>query len=126
MGVDYNLLVLKCGNPSCSAGNSTNPVEGAFSNGMYSSITIGADGNPIISYLDSTNSDLKVVKCGNSSCSSGNFIRTVDSTGNVGAYTSITIGTDGLPVVSYYDSSSLDLKVVKCSNPFCVSNWSRR
>ncbi|MBM4388587.1 MAG: hypothetical protein FJ088_12655, partial [Deltaproteobacteria bacterium] len=36
---------------------------------------------------------------------------TVD-TGNTGAYSSITIGTDGLPVISYYDAADLDLEVV--------------
>ena len=32
-----------------------------------------------------------------------NTLTTIDSGGNVGHYTSITIGTDGLPVISYYD-----------------------
>jgi hypothetical protein len=36
-------------------------------------------------------------------------------------YTAIAIGTDGLPVVSYYDSSNTSLKVVKCSNAACLA-----
>ncbi len=55
-----------------------------------------------------------------------NTITTVDSTGVVGSHTSITIGTDGLPVISYRDYTNDDLKVVKCANPFCLNNWSRR
>lgn len=55
-----------------------------------------------------------------------NTVTTVDSTGSVGSNTSITIGTDGLPVISYYDSTNYDLKVAKCANAFCINNWSRR
>ena len=94
--------------------------------GYYTSITIGTDGLPVISYYDDTNGDLKVAKCGNAACSSGNTLTTVDSGGDVGSYTSITIGTDGLPVISYCDRTNCDLKVAKCANPFCLNNWSRR
>ena len=52
--------------------------------GYYTSITIGTDGLPVISYRDYTNGDLKVAKCGNAACSSGNTLTTVDSGGDVG------------------------------------------
>jgi hypothetical protein len=55
-----------------------------------------------------------------------NILTTVDSGGSVGVYTSITTGTDGLPVISYYDSTNYDLKVAKCANSFCLNNWLRR
>ena len=45
---------------------------------------------------------------------------TVDSGGNVGSHTSITLGADGLPVISYYDVTNLDLKVAKCINAACT------
>lgn len=55
-----------------------------------------------------------------------NTITTVDSDGSMGRYNSITIGMDGLPVISYFDYTNGDLKVVKWANPFCLNNWSRR
>jgi hypothetical protein len=94
--------------------------------GQYNSITIGTDGLPVISYYDYTNGYLKVAHCGNVACSSGNTITSVDTVGDVGRFTSITIGTDGLPVISYYDNENHDLKVAKCANLFCLNNWSRR
>ena len=53
-------------------------------------------------------------------------ISSIDQTGDVGSYSSVTIGTDGLPVISYYDATNGDLKVARCSNPYCLVNWSRR
>jgi hypothetical protein len=46
---------------------------------------------------------------------------TIDSTGNVGKYTSVTIGADGLGLISYYDETNDDLKVAHCSNMNCTS-----
>jgi hypothetical protein len=94
--------------------------------GSNTSITIGTDSLPVISYYDATFGDLKVAHCGNSYCSLGNTTYSVDTVGDVGYDTSITIGTDGLPVISYFDYTNVDLKVAKCANPFCLNNWSRR
>ena len=46
--------------------------------GKFTSIAIGADGLPIISYLDSTAAALRVTHCGNPACTAGNTSTTVD------------------------------------------------
>jgi hypothetical protein len=120
------LKVAKCGNPACSSGNTITSVDTVGEFVRYTSITIGTDGLPVISYYDNTSGHLMVAKCGNPACSSGNTITSVDTGGNVGWGTSITIGTDGLPVISYADFTNGYLKVAKCANPFCLNNWSRR
>jgi len=38
----------------------------------------------------------------------------------VGLYTSITIGTDGLALISYFDNANNDLKVAHCSSTYCM------
>jgi hypothetical protein len=89
--------------------------------GKYTSIAMGTDGYPVISYYDDTNDDLKVAKCSNTSCTNAT-ITSVDTTGSVGTYTSIAIGADGNPVIIYKDNSNSDLKVAKCTNASCTTS----
>ncbi|MBI3163926.1 MAG: sortase [Chloroflexi bacterium] len=118
---DRDLKVAVCGDETCSAGNITTTVDGTggVDVGQYSSIKLNASGFPVISYWDETNTDLKVVVCGNASCSAGNTITTVDSAGDVGEYTSLELNASGFPVISYYDSTNTDPKVAICTNAIC-------
>ena len=113
-----DLKFTQCANPSCTSGN-TIAVDSAVDVGQYTAIAIGTDGLPIISYYDESNGFLKVARCGNLTCSLGNVISEVDTSADVGQHTSITIGLDGLPVISYYDVTNGDLKVAMCGNSSC-------
>jgi hypothetical protein len=45
----------------------------------------------------------------------------------VGKYTSVTIGADGLPLITYFDDyPNYDLKVAHCDNPLCTPYFRRR
>ncbi|MEO0123476.1 MAG: hypothetical protein ABIL69_05665, partial [candidate division WOR-3 bacterium] len=77
--------------------------------GRYSSIALDANGNPHISYYDSTNGDLKYAKKTGSSWT----METIDTTGTVGLYTSIALDANGNPHISYYDYTNRDLKYAK-------------
>ena len=81
--------------------------------GGHTSLAIGVDGLPVISYWDSSAGALKVAHCNDAACTGGGeTITTVDDPANtVGAFTSIAIGTDGLPVISYLDGNAFALKV---------------
>ena len=65
--------------------------------GQYTSSSIGIDGLGVISYYDSSGSnlDLKVAHCVDVACSAATST-TVDSAGTVGWYTSLTIGADAI------------------------------
>ena len=69
--------------------------------GTWLSIAVGDNGNPVIAYKDSTNNDLKVAACTTMDCTGTATITTVDSDLVVGAFTSIAIGNNGYPVISY-------------------------
>ncbi len=116
-----DLNVLHCGNAACTAGNTITAVDTAGDVGAYNAIAIGADGLPVISYYDTTNGNLKVAHCGDAACTAGNTLTAVDTAGNTGIHTSITIAPDGNPMISYQYVTAFDLRVADCSNPACTS-----
>jgi hypothetical protein len=95
---------------------SAKPAAGNI--GLLSSVTTGADGLGLISYMDTSNSDLKVAHCNDLACRS-TTTTTVDSPGLAGWYSSVTIGPDGLDVISYGEIASRSVKVAHCSNVDC-------
>ena len=112
---NVDLKVAACNNPTCTTSTNTT-IDSTGNVGYYNSITIGTNGNPIISYTDDTNGDLKIAVCKNPTCTGiaegdRSTNTTIDSNGYVGQYTSITIGTNGNPIISYYDATNQDLKV---------------
>ena len=62
----------------------------------------------------------------NSRIPQSNILTTIDTGTFSGIGTSITIGTDGLPIISYLDDNNGNVYVAKCGNPLCVPNWIRR
>jgi hypothetical protein len=116
-----DLKVVHCNDVVCSTAT-TSTVDSAGDVGGFSSITVGSDGLGIISYYDydAIDGDLKVAHCNDVVCSTATT-STIDSVGNVGGFASITIGPDGLPLISYYDYTNGDLKVAHCNDVQCSS-----
>lgn len=116
------LKVAHCGNAACTDGNTIALVDDGDT-GRNIDIAIGADGLPVISYRDGGSSRrLKVAHCGNVACSANNTITVVDPLpSSSSGQTSIAIGTDGLPIITYYDDVSGNLKVAHCGNAACTA-----
>jgi hypothetical protein len=120
-GTTRSLKVAHCNDLACSISADLTTVDSnSGSVGQYSSITIGADGLPVISYYDLGSKNLKVAHCNDLACSSA-ALNTLDNDGDVGYFTSITIGTDGLPIISYTDYTNYDLKIAHCNDFACSS-----
>jgi hypothetical protein len=118
---NHDLKVAHCSNTACTSASNTTALDSAGDVGQYTSITVEPGGGGLISYYDVTNQDLKVAHCANTACTSTTNASTLDSTGSVGQYTSITIGTDGRGLISYFDVTNGDLKVAHCSSTFCTA-----
>lgn len=113
--------VAKCSIADCSIGNQLTVVDNTPSAGITSSIAIGIDGSPIISYYVSSQGLLKILKCGNLACSAGNTISTVDQ-GVVGIHSSMVIAPDGKPSVVYSDfRAGYRMKYMHCGTSDCSS-----
>jgi hypothetical protein len=78
--------------------------------GKNTSLAIGLNGNPIISYYDDTNGHLKMASCFDLLCTQ--VAKSTIDVGGVGSDDSIAIGIDGNPIISYLDFINRDLKVV--------------
>jgi hypothetical protein len=115
-----NLKVAHCENVICSSA-STYTLDNSIYVGESSSITIGADGLGLISYYDRDQTNLKVAHCDNVQCSSATTYTRDSSSGDVGFFTSITLGTDGLGLISYYKATGGQLRVAHCNNDLCSS-----
>ena len=119
-GASLGMKVMKCTNANCIGGTTITLVDPGVSS-REPSITVPADGLPIISYTAAGVDDLKVLKCGNTACSLGNTVTTLDSVFSVGRFSSIAAAADGLPIISYWDSSNGRLKIAKCGNATCTT-----
>ena len=122
------LKIVHCGDLNCTETINSNTITtvDSVNTGKFSSITIGMDGYPVISYQDGLpNAVLKIAKCHNITCTSST-ITTVDTSTTSPRGTSITIGTDGNPLISYQNTQGFDLNMAKCANPYCIPNWIRR
>ncbi|MFH0856809.1 MAG: hypothetical protein V1860_02835 [bacterium] len=140
----FYVQVLKCGDAACSGGENkiTYINDGINSrwNSQYPSpcsVSIGNDGLPVLYFKADipltiapfSKRTLQVVKCGDKYCENGNTITEVDDE-YVGYDSSMAIGADGYPVISYsrdirdfttYGMKPIiDLKVLKCNSDSCA------
>ena len=105
-GSDQRLKVLHCDDPNCADAEAVTEPDASDGAGQYASLALDAAGNPVVSYFDETNGDLKVMHCNDASCAGlDESITSPDTAGVVGRYTSLRLSSLGRPVVSYFDET---------------------
>ena len=117
-----NLNVMHCNDANCDGGDeSVTSPDTTGRVGASASLELDASGYPVVSYYDNTNDDLKVMHCNDPNCDGNDeSITSPDTDGDVGAFTSLALDASGYPVISYYDVTNGDLKVIHCNDPDCV------
>ncbi len=120
--LEYNdeLKVLHCNDPNCAGGDESIATPDASHAGQYNSLALDSAGNPVVSYFDSWNGDLKVLHCDDPNCGGNESSTTPDSAGRVGAHTSLVLDSVGNPVIAYLGITNEDLKVMHCNDPNCA------
>lgn len=85
------------------------------------SIAIGADGNPIIAYVEDARDQLMLAVCGDVTCASVATTVLVDTADQVRS-PSVSITDAGNPVVAYRDvtGTASKVKLVYCNDPECA------
>ncbi|MDN3512348.1 MAG: hypothetical protein NG784_13745 [Candidatus Jettenia sp.] len=89
---------------------SISTVDSTGNSGLYTSIALDSTGKVYISYYDATNRDLKCASTSTPLVPASWTITTVDSTGDVGRFTSLAIDSMDNVHISYYDLTNGDLK----------------
>ena len=109
--------VAHCENVTCTEAtiSTIDPQGDTFRDGI--SVAIGVDGLPLISY---ETFGLKVAHCSNVACTS-TTTATLDS-GDRGDWSSLSIGSDGRGLISYFDRDTASLKVAHCTDILCSTS----
>ena len=124
-GGAQGVWIAHCSDPACTSATHERVSSSGDDFGPFTSVAIGADGLPLISFYDVTNEALDVLHCDKLDCSTYGTRTTLDTInpGQAGVYTSIAIGADGLGLISYGAVNGVVflLKVAHCSNAACTS-----
>ena len=120
-----SLRAAHCSNPACSSASIATIVS-AFAE-PPTAIAIGADGLGLISYYD-TGSGYTVAHCNDTACSGVTLASlgsglpvALEKAGDFNLYSSITIGADGLGLVSHGGPNDNGITVAHCDNTACTS-----
>jgi hypothetical protein len=117
-----DLKVLHCNDVNCAGGGeSITSPDTADSVGTFTALTLDASGRPVVSYRHFTTGALKVMHCNDVNCAGGGeSITSPDISASVGQYPSVALDAGGFPVISYYDVTNGDLKVMHCNDANCA------
>ncbi len=114
------LRMTRCADAACTSATSTTIDDPANLVGIMPSLALGADGLPVISHMDETAGALRVTHCQDLACAGATSTTVDDPANTVGTFSSLAIGTDGVPVISHRSFEDQALRVTHCNNAACT------
>jgi hypothetical protein len=114
-----HLKVLHCNDVNCAGGDeSIEIVEGAGEIARGISLALDSNNNPVMSYSDQEDNELRLLHCNDANCAGGDeSIQTVGRTRNSGS--SLALDRNGNPVVSYREGL-FSLQILHCNDVNCA------
>ena len=129
-GANNDLRTIHCTNVSCTSADTSVLAYSTNDAGNTPSVVIGTNGRPVISSQTATvTRGVFITACGDATCGTTgtpNATTTAADTSctanaQCGEYTSIAIGSDGLPVFSYYQGVTDRAKIGRCTTVACTA-----
>ncbi len=114
-----DLKVMHCNDANCAGSNeSITTPDSAGDVGSQPSLAL-RNGNPVVTYRDVDNDDLKLLYCNDANCAHGNdIVVPLDAALDSGENSSIIVDGAGLPVITY--DAGTDLRLLRCGDPDCA------
>ncbi len=120
----HALKVAKCNDAACAGGERDDHDGGRSRHhvGGSTSIAVGTDGFPVISYSTAPPAPSRSPSATIPLARAADETITIvdDPVNSSGRYSSIAMGADGFPVISYNDDTAGALKVAKCNDAACA------
>jgi hypothetical protein len=109
---NHLLKTAHCSNLQCTSASiiSHTPEPGLWE-GLAPSVSIGANGLPLVAHLDSPAYALKVTRCGDVRCGGATTTTVYTTDGQQFQDTAVAIGADGLPLIAATENLQDDLWV---------------
>lgn len=125
--INGDLKLLHCDDSGCTGDESKNisTPDTIGDVGLYTSLALDSDGNPVISYYAS-DTGLKLLHCDDPYCrddESSNIV--IPDKGAVGWFSSLCLDISGNPVISYQNVITGELKLLHCDDSHCVGDESK-
>lgn len=129
-GTGADLKLVHCGDIDCSSGNQINSIDttGAVGNGyLGSDLVLDSNGYPVITYYDTTNTELKIAHCNDANCSGGDESLTSPLSTlakSLGSYSTLKLDDSGNPMVAYLNTTDTNLEYIHCDDINCSGDES--
>ena len=117
--------LVNCNDVACAGGNDEVSVlgdNGQSIGGLKAlSMALGADGLPVLAFVNATNGALRLAHCADDHCFVGAAtFATLDDPGGELRNVVALIAPDNTPIVAYQNFATGQLKVVKCGTRGCL------
>jgi len=116
------LQFVHCTSIDCSTFDSPRVLDSDTRVGTASSVAIGIDGFPVISYAIINNLGMRVLHCTSIDCSTFDSPKTLEGTACNICGPDMTLGSDGFPILTYREDFSNEQRILHCTSNDCSSH----